>query len=270
MLDNFFKPATIKEALILKDKYKNEAQFFAGGTQINSRDSSEAKKYSISIEDLDLNNIIIENKEIIFGSTSTMQDLIDSDLIPESIKTASKYMTNRNIRNMATVGGNIAANRSCSNLIPILIALKAKLKITTLTGDRLIDMCSYIDNTQNGLIVDIIIPYTEKRIVKLNRFTRSANDLAILNIAVSFTKKPEQLSDICIAVGGIDKHVKRLSKIEERLNSSKLPPKEKIEKLIQNNIDPIDDIRGSAKFKSSLTGVMVSDCFYSALTKEGM
>lgn len=269
MIDKFFKPVTIAEAVKLKDEFNNSAIYFAGGTEINQVDNSIQNKQAISIELLGLNKIEKKQQEIIIGSAVTLQQLIDSELIPEFIKTASKYMTNRNIRNMATIGGNIAVNRSCSNLIPILITLKAKLKISSQGGEKLLDIFDYINSKQDELIIHIIIPNQKQRAIALNRFTRSANDLAILNVAVGFTQKSKKISDICVAVGGIDKHVVRLWKLEETLNNNNLPSKEDLETLMQKQINPIDDIRGSAKFKTHLAVVMVSDCFYSAFNMEG-
>lgn len=264
MIDNFFKPLTITEAIKLKDKFKETAIYFAGGTQINSLDHWDQNKNVISIELLGLNKIEKIGKELIIGSAVTMQQLIDSDLIPENIKTASKYMINRNIRNMATISGNIAVNKSCSNLIPILISLKTKLKVISTKGDESLDILNYINDPKDYLIKEIIIPNPERRLIALNRFTRTANDLAILNVAVSFKINGDKLSDPIIAVGGIDKHVVRLTKLEQALNDNPLPKKNDLESLINNEIHPIDDLRGSAKFKSHLTGVMVTDCLYSA------
>ncbi|MGL1893437.1 MAG: FAD binding domain-containing protein [Spirochaetaceae bacterium] len=269
MIEQFFKATTISEAVKLKDKFKDTALFFAGGTEINSTDHNIQKKQAISLELLGLNKIEMKQQELIIGSAVTLQQLIDSEIVPISVKTASKYMTNRNIRNMATIGGNIGVNRSCSNLIPILISLKAKLKVSLPNGEKLIDIIDFINSTEDELILFIVIPNQKQRLTALDHFTRTANDIAILNVAVSFTKKSEKLSGIIVAVGGVDKHVVRLRGLEDILNGDNLPSKEDLEALIQKQINPIDDIRGSAKFKTHLTGVMVCDCFYSAYNLEG-
>jgi len=268
MIEKFFKPETITEAVELKDKFKNEALFFAGGTEINSADHPTEQKKVISTELLGLETINKSGKDIIIGSSVTMQELIDSELIPESLKTASKYMTNRNIRNMATIGGNIGVNRSCSILLPVLIALKAKLKVTSSSGEDLVNIYSYIEENRDDLILEVILPDSSDRLTDLNRFTRSSNDLAILNIGVSLIYKSEKIEDIIIAIGGVDKHVIRLTNVEEALNGRILPKKEELEELIKKQINPIDDIRGSVAFKTYLTGVMVTDCIYSAFDKE--
>ncbi len=53
-------------------------------------------------------------------------DVISKDLY-EVLKKAAGFIASRNIRNMATLGGNIAANRPDSYIIPCLMALKAEL-----------------------------------------------------------------------------------------------------------------------------------------------
>ncbi len=268
MIDQFFKPTTVNEAIELKSRFKDTALFFAGGTEINSMDCSSQKNQAISIELLGLDRIEKKQQGLIIGCGVTLQQLIDSELIPVIIKTASNYMINRNIRNMATIGGNIGVNKSCSNFIPVLIALKAKLKIVSPRGERLIDIFEYINNTKNDLITQIIIPDQKQRRISIKRFTRTANDLSILSAAVSFTKNSEKLSDVCVAVGGVSKNVVRLTKLEETLNGSSLPDKQDLEARVRTLINPIDDIRGSAIFKSYLAGVMVADCIHSAFSGE--
>ncbi len=274
MIDQFFKPATVNEAIELKSRFKDKALFFAGGTEINSTNQSIQKMKAVSIELLGLDRIAKEQKGLMIGCTVTLQKLIDSEQVPEIIKTASKYMVNRNIRNMATIGGNIAANKSCSNLIPVLIVLKAQLKVVSSTGENLVDIFEYINNAKNDLIMQIIIPDQKQRRISIRRFARTANDLSILSAAVSFTintgntGNTGKISDPCVAVGGVSKNVVRLTKLEETLSGSSLPDKQGLEAQVGTEINPMDDTRGSAAFKRYLAGVMVADCIHSAFSGE--
>ena len=129
MIQDFFKPQTIAEALKLKQKFKDEAVFMAGGTDVNCTDSKYEIEKVIGIEQLKLNKISKTQSELSIGAGVTIQELIDSPKIPDQLKTAAGHFINRNIRNIATIGGNIASNNSASNLIPILVALDAELKI---------------------------------------------------------------------------------------------------------------------------------------------
>ena len=268
MIETFYKPGSITEAVEIKGKHREDALYFAGGTQINSTATAVKNLKVISIELLGLDSIETKDKETIIGSAVTLQELIDSDLVPESLKIASRNVMNRNIRNMATIGGNIGSNKSCSSLIPVLVALNAKLKIAVTGKEKTLSIYDYISNQKDELLLNIILPEQNQKITALKQFTRTANDLAILNVAVSFSKESDIVTDLCIAVGGVSKNVIRLTKLENELNNNSLPSKENLEKLVQKQVNPIDDLRGSANYKRHLTGVLVSDSLYSAYNQE--
>ena len=129
MIQEFFKPQTIADAVKLKEKYKDEAVFMDGGTDVNCPGSKYEIEKVIGIEQLKLNQISKTQGKLSIGAGVTIQELIDSPKIPDQLTTAARHFVNRNIRNICTTGGNIASNNSTSNLIPILIALDAELKL---------------------------------------------------------------------------------------------------------------------------------------------
>ena len=126
MIQEFFKPQTIAEAVELKEKFKDKVVFMAGGTDINCTDSKYEIEKVIGIEQLKLNEISKTPGELLIGAGVTIQELLDSPKIPDQLATAARHFVNRNIRNIATIGGNIASNHTTSNLIPILIGLDAE------------------------------------------------------------------------------------------------------------------------------------------------
>lgn len=268
MVDQFLRPGTLSEAVELKHMYGEKSLYFAGGTEINSTGRTGRKIHAISIESLGLDRIEKIKQELYIGSAATIQQLIDSKPVPAIIKTASYFMVNRNIRNMATAGGNIGANKSCSTLIPVLTALKALLRISSSGGESYTDIYEYINKSRDDLITNIIIPDQKHRITGVRRFSRTANDISILSTAVSFEKDRGAIKNPCIAIGGVSRHVVRLFKLEEILDGNSLPGKPEIETLVRKHINPTDDIRGSAGFKNYLAGIMIADCIHSSFNRE--
>lgn len=268
MIKSYLQPTSIDEAVKLKDELKNQAIYYAGGTEINSTELSKIYTHMISTEQLDLNEIIQNPGEILIGSAVTLQMLLDSEAVPEPIKTASGCVKNRNIRNMATIGGNIAVNRSCSILLPLLMVMKVKLTTFDSDGEQKLSIEEYQQQPQNKLITNISIPVASKRFIDINHFSRTANDISILNIAVSLKRDGENISELLVAVGGVSQHVIRLYELEKQLINRPLPDRKDLEGLIKGMIDPISDLRGSAEFKSYLTGVLVTDSIYKAYNQE--
>ena len=267
MIQEFFKPQTIAEAVALKEKLKNEAVFMAGGTDVNCTDSKYETEKVIGIEQLKLNKISRTDEALSIGAGVTIQELIDSPKIPDPLTTAAGHFVNRNIRNMATIGGSIASNNSTSNLIPILIALDAGLKLGGSATP--VPVYEYVTREMTRLIEGIMI--SSENLTKkygLRKFSRTANDISIITAAATFNIQHEKLSNVRIAVGGVSKHVVRLTELENKLEGNKLPAPTEIEDTVKKTVSPLKDIRGGAQFKKYLAGVLVSECIYNAETGE--
>jgi putative selenate reductase FAD-binding subunit len=263
MIQKFFKPQTIAEAVKLKEKFKDEAVFIAGGTDVNCADSKYQIEKVIGIEQLQLNGISKTHSELSIGAGVTIQELIDSPKIPDQLTTAARHFVNRNIRNIATIGGNIASNNSTASLIPILVALDAELKI----GDTAtpVPVYEYVTQEMNRLIEGIMI--SSENLAKkydLRKFSRAANDISIITAAVTYNIQNEKLSNVRVAVGGVANHVVRLTELENKLEGNKLLAPAEIEDTVKNIVAPVKDIRGGVQFKKYIAGVLVSGCIHDA------
>jgi len=263
MIREFFKPQTIAEAVKLKDKFRDEAVFLAGGTDVNCTDSRNEIEKVIGIEQLKLNEVSRTDSTLSIGAGVSIQELIDSPKIPDQLTTAARHFINRNIRNIATIGGNIAANNSTSNLIPILFALEAELKIGGSVTP--VPVYEYVTQEMTHLIEGIMI--SSENLAKkygLRKFSRSANDVSIITAAITFNIQNEKLSSVRVAVGGVGKHVMRLAELENKLEGNKLLAPTEIEATVKNIVAPVKDIRGGVQFKKYMAGVLISDCIHRA------
>ena len=269
MIQEFFKPQTMAEALEMKEKFKDEAIFIAGGTDVNCTASNYEIETVIGIEQLKLNKISKTDEALSIGAGVTIQELIDSPEIPDPLTTAARHFINRNIRNMATIGGNIASNYSTSNLIPILVALDAELKIGGSATS--ISVYDYITQEMTHLIEGIMIsPENLTKKYGIRQFSRTANDTSIITAAVAFNIQHEKLLNVRVAVGGVSKHVVRLTELENKLEANKLPAPTEIEDTVKKIVSPLKDIRGGVQYKKYLAGTLVSDCIYNAQNRKQM
>jgi putative selenate reductase FAD-binding subunit len=269
MIQEFFKPQTMAEAVELKEKLKDGAVFMAGGTDVNCTASKYEIEKVIGIEQLKLNRISKTDEALSIGAGVAIQELIDSPKVPDQLTIAAGHFVNRNIRNIATVGGNIASNHTTSNLIPILIALDAELKLAC--SELSVSVYDYITQEMSRLIESITI--SSKNLAKkygIRKFSRTANDISIITAAATFSIQHEKLSNVRVAVGGVSRHVVRLTELESKLDGNKLPARTEIEDTVKKTVSPLKDIRGGVQFKKYLAGVLISDCIYNAQTKRKM
>jgi len=265
MIQEFFKPQTMAEAAALKDKYKDEVVFMAGGTDVNCKDSKYEIEKVIGIEQLKLNKISRTDEALSIGACVTIQQLIDSPKVPDQLTIAAGHFVNRNIRNIATIGGNIASNNTTSNLIPILIALDAELKLAG--SEPAVSVYDYITQEMSRLIESITISSENlKKQYGLRKFSHTANDISIITAAVTFNIQNEIVSNVRVAGGGVSKHAVRLTELENKLEGNKLPARTEIEDTVKNIVAPVKDIRGGVQFKKYLAGVLISDCILNTQT----
>ncbi len=265
MLREFYKPNSIAEAVGLKTRLGADSYYIAGGTELNSLDFKKNINFAVSLEKLGLTKIIKNNEYLSIGAAVTLQNLIDNQESPRQLKNAAAHIVNRNIRNIGTIGGNIGANKSCSNLMPILLALDAELSIATTSGESSISLYDYISKENSELIVSINIRNNKlAESFAIKKYSRTANDISIITAAVVLEKSADKISNIAVALGGAAKHTLRLTELEKQIAGKTLPPKLDIENSVKSMLNPLEDIRGTIEFKKYAAAVMVGDCIYEA------
>lgn len=168
----------------------------AGGTEINRLGSFVKAENLVSIgriEGLDnIEKVSLETEElsgkfIKIGATCTFTEVISDNLVPQYLKNACLYMSSMQRRNMATIGGNIAAVRDDSYIISTLIAAGAKLEIVIASGDTVIvevsDYAINSDRYNKSFILDVLLPVKVDD-VKSKRFANTEASHGFITMAL--------------------------------------------------------------------------------------
>ncbi|MEA3507235.1 MAG: FAD binding domain-containing protein, partial [Elusimicrobiota bacterium] len=160
----------------------------------------------------------------------------------------------------ATIGGNIAANKSASDIIGTLIAYKALLLVITGKDKKEIPVDSWIKSPE-GLIVEIKFPEPERQIFH-RRFSRTKNDLPLVKITAGFTKENGGgFEDVIIAASSVAEKVIVLENTSKYLNGKAVADinEEQIRAAVDKDINPIDDHRASAAYRKELVYTAVDE-----------
>jgi probable selenate reductase FAD-binding subunit len=272
----FHKPATAAEAVELRRRYPTSL-YLAGGAEVNSR-GGHARcapgvqvDRTISIAHLPLGGVHATGYGVFLGAGTAIQDLIENPEVPPLLAQAAGQFANRNIRNVATLGGNLAINRSCSNLIPSLLALEARVTVLLPEGEKAIPIEDYVaGHDPAGLILSVGLP--RQRLTApwaTRKHSRTVNDLSIVSVAVVHEGSRDVLRRVAVAVGGVAPTAIRLHDLEQRLEGEALPDREAIEGWVKSMIHPIDDVRGSAAYKSQVAAAMVGWALHHAAAGRG-
>ncbi len=245
----YYRPVDVAEALKLKSELGAGAVYLAGGTEVNNS-SFPRPAALIDLSGLGLDRIEIGSHEVVLGAMVTFQQLIEHPDVPWYLKAAAGQMTNRNIRNRATLGGQLVVNRSCADLIPTLVA--ARVTVNMVDGACGVEQ---VVAGQKGLILSLVLPLS-KRSFGLANHTRTAADVSIVTAACSLGLHEGLVVDPVLALGGVASRVVRLDAVERAIAGAPLPTAEKLEALIGAQVNPLDDLRGSSSFKRQIASVL--------------
>ena len=259
-MSQFLKPVSIEEAVRMKSEYPGSL-YMGGGTEINNPASRSNGEIYISLEGLNLKACVRGSHNIILGASATFQELIDWDECPEVLREAAYFMSSRNVRNMATVGGNIAAHFEDSYLVPVLMALDAELE---LGSGEVLPLAKYIEEQRPNLILNVRFSHSSGGTAVKN-VPRSAGGLSVLSVAVHLENEGKGIKKAVVVLSGQDGPISRLTEIEEGLVAGSLKPGADLEKAVANAIKMKSDLKGSSEYKKYLSGVTVSDCVARAL-----
>lgn len=245
MIEQFLKPASVDEAIRLKSQYGVDAVFMAGGSKLNATPTRTDKKVAISLASLGLNEISKQGEQLSIGATATLQQLIDDPLVPEALREAAGFIYSRNVRNQATLGGEICAQQNEAVLVPVLLAMDAKV---LLAGGQTSELESFLVGTRDSLVLAVILP-DPARPCATRKIARSAGGLTVLSAAVALSGQGQ-----CIAVEGVVPHPLRLHEVEKKGLAEVA-----LELAVSEAVTPQEDIRGSVAYKRYIAGVVVAD-----------
>ncbi len=264
MPTGFHRPASVPEALELNATLGEATYFLAGGTELNQKHCPAQPQHLVSLEDLGLGGIAAAADAVVIGAMASFQDLLDSERVHPMLRDAASRLVNRNVRNVATVGGQLASGKSCADLVPALVVLEARVLVATLEGSGAWSVEDYVASKPQGLIIAVEVPSPAScRGHGLANFTRSANDLSVISCAVALCREGTVKTPI-VAMGGVAATVIRLGAVERALVGRPLPPRLELEAVIAAAVNPIDDLRGSAAFKRQLAGSLGADAITDA------
>ena len=262
MVKAYFKPKTAAEALELFSRQEG-AVLLAGGTYLMTSQFAERPMTAIAITDLVPKGIERHGDRVIIGAGATFQDIADSALLPAALREAALWMADRNVRNRATIGGNVGADKSCSSLLPFLLVAEARYSRAQAPAVTASEWQTAAP-AEKGLIAGIEFELPASRRFSVGRYARTSCDVAVLTCAVSAELGAASLGrpalhGLRIAMGGLSPHARRFPELESLFEGAPLPDKAAIEAAAAPIFAPVDDVRGSAAFKRLRAAALLAD-----------
>jgi aerobic carbon-monoxide dehydrogenase medium subunit len=187
---------------------------------------------------------------------------------------AMRRLSNIRVRNVATVGGNLAHGDPHMDLPPLLIALGAQVKAAGPKGERAIAVedlfTGYFETVlaKNELIAELHVPAQgEKRAAYLKVTTGSAEDWPALGVAAVLETDGQKVKSARLVVSAATEKATRLKGAEKVLADGPLDDKRLAQagEAAVAEVECISDVRGSAAYKRELLRVYVARAVRQAL-----
>lgn len=266
--------STIEEALSVIASHKGKAEIMAGGTDImvNMKRRLVSPDLVVSIHKLDQLRGFdwLPEGQFRIGVLNTMHDIAASDRVTDrfpALTTAAGVMGSPQIRNLATIGGNLVSSRPAADMIGPLIGYGAQVRLQGLKDDRLVPMESFCTGPgecvlfDNEIMTDILldIPKSNTHGVYLKFGTRKAMEISIVSVTTILTLDD---SGVCqearIVLGAVAPTFVRAPEAERLLQGERLSETlaEEAGELAQKSCNPISDIRASAEYRRMLVSTL--------------
>ncbi len=272
----YHKPATLQEACNLLENEKNAAAI-AGGTDIlvEIKKGLRHNDNIVSLSGIKELKILEESgSQLVIGAAVTHNEIKNSKLIKEkfpALREAASLIGTDQVRNTATVGGNLCTGASCCDMAPVLIASNASAEIVSTNGKRIValkDFFVFHKETSIGkgeIMTKIIVPLSEPGTgVCFKKFgLRDASSISVASASVMIKTDGNVFTDSRIVVGAVAptprisiKASKVLTgaKVTELLEGSSIL-KEVGEAAAADSL-PLDDFRGTADFRKDIINVL--------------
>lgn len=259
----YLRPVTLGEALSLKHQHP-AAIVVCGATDIALRVTKghELLGEIIDLSDVsELRTISQPGPPVTIGASASLSDVLDQ-IAPRypALRSMLAVFGSRQIRNLATLGGNLGTASPIGDMLPVLIAYDAKVVLESLNGRREIPVDKFITGYRktmrkpDEIITGVILPkLPEPSIVKSYKVSKR-KDLDISTVSCAFRLELDERRDVrsLLAVyGGMADRVMRARPVEDFLSGKKWE-RDSIEQalpLIDSSFSPIADARAGAEMR---------------------
>lgn len=266
---DYVKPQTLEEAL----DYLNQnfdTKILAGGTDLMVllRRNIQNCAHILDIKGIpEMKKLeYIKGEGLFIGGAVTVNQIIELDLIRQNypaLAEAADSLASYQLRNRATLVGNICNASPGADLSAPLLVYNGKVHIASAEGSRTVDIDKFFTGVKktvlqkNEIVTGISLPDVkeEDRSIYLKQARIKGHDLGICGVAVRMVSN----KDVFIAMSAVAPTPIRLTKLEELIAQKELTMETAAwagqEAL--RYISPISDVRSSAEYRLHVSGVLV-------------
>lgn len=259
---DYVKPTTLEHLLEGMREARSEGAVLAGGTDLHVkiRTGETCPRVVFDISTLEpCRGIVDQGDHLRIGAAVRMTEILMSDTLRSkapSLVEAARQMSSRQIRNRATLGGNIVTASPAADAVPPLLAADAILVLRGTGGRREVALAEFLKGPgktslgKDEVLVEVVVPAEgpgcRSGFLKVGQ--RKAQAISIINVAGRIDIGQSGLvGDVRIALGAVAPTVVRAHRAEEALTGKTPSAKNLAEAaaLAAEECRPISDVRGT-------------------------
>lgn len=281
----YFVPKTQEEALRLLREQGPTGRLLAGGTDllVAMREKGLGAECLINIKRIaDLRGIgLLPDGGLRIGATTTLYEVETSAAVRRAssvLSEAAGTIGSVQIRNLGTIGGNVANASPAADTAPALLVLDAEMEILSASGTRIVAAERFFTGPgktvmeQGEILAGIRIPPSAPgtRAAYLKFAPRQAMDIAVVGVAVALELDDDgSCRDARVALGAVAPTTMRARRAEAALIGA--IDERSVEKAAEEasaEAKPISDLRASGSYRRHLVGVLLKRAVKLALSRE--
>jgi carbon-monoxide dehydrogenase medium subunit len=275
MWTDYFIPRTLDEALSLLVQHVPNARIIAGGTDLIIEFERGVRQPCVLIDITrlgELNSMRMDERgEIHIGALVTHNDVVASELCVNQalpLAQACREVGAPQIRNRATIAGNLITASPANDTIAPLIALGARVTLRSVRGSREVALSDFYlgvrktvmqtDELLTEITFPALTPNQRGAFMKLG--LRRAQAISVVTACAVVTLDAHQhVSNARITLGAVAPTIIRAREAEQALNGQALSNETitRVAALAQSAAKPISDVRASADYRSDMVNVLV-------------
>jgi len=260
-------PKQLKKITSTKRKIKTNSTPVGGGTDLYVQQPEEMVKQPARhlFDNAEFRNIHVKEGYIYIGAEATVTDILASSIMRKHFQKLDNYMklvSSTPIRNMGTIAGNFVNASPIGDLTIFFLALNSELVLCLKEKKRTIALNKFylgykkLQKKSNEIVRWIRFKKpTKNHLFNFEKVSKRTNlDIASVNSAIQITKKGNQIAEAHISIGGVGPIPTYLFKTSTFLSGKELTPDiiVKAKQILNTEISPISDARGTAEYKRLL------------------
>jgi CO/xanthine dehydrogenase FAD-binding subunit len=280
------RPEKLEEACRILEE-SPDGVLLAGGTDL-LLDLKQGKRHHQDVISLtriaELQSIRVENDKLVLGAGVTHNQLVESPVVREkwlALSEAAEQIGTEQIRNTATVGGNLCTAASCADTAPILVALRAEVEISNSRGKRALPLETFFTGHRTTALkkgdilsrIRVPVPSLGAGACYKKFGLRGAANISVASVAAMVHLKDGVCRDARFVMGAVAPTPKVANKAGALVKGKRVSELsddaflDQLGRAVSEEAEPIDDIRGSGAYRLEVTGVQARRSFTVALER---